>query len=490
MITYLREVTSPVSPYLIALDLGTTSAKAYSITPDGKVLRTHHEFLTSHFGTAGEAEQDALNIIEAVKRLLKHVVIDDHPCLGISLSAAMHSLLAVDEDGTPLTPAMLWSDTRSTSIAEQLRHSYAQKIYSISGTPVHPFSPLSKLHWLRQFQHDVFRSAHRFVSLKEMVVHYLTGQWTVDQSIASATGFFDVDQRVWSEEILRDVGISSAKLSTVVPSDTRLSLLADVAKSMNLSTETPVIIGASDGCLAQWGSDALTGDIAITLGTSGAVRIASSKRPLDPDGKLFTYILNNQHWICGGATNAGTAILDWFRTTFEPNAPTNLEDYLKPVSSIAPGSDGLLALPFMLGERAPVYDAAARGVFDGISIHHTTLHFRRALMEGIAFELRWILESLEERMGKRDVIRLGGGITHSPTWVQCLSDILGRDILVMTGIDSSAWGAALMGFRAIGYPLPPSSHSQVMIHPVRQHAEIYLRLFDRYKKLYHPSAVS
>lgn len=471
---------------MIAIDIGTTSAKCFSVSPEGEIISSDQRFYTTHFSRHGFAEQDPDLIFKSVIELLKNSIIPSSQCVGISFSAAMHSLTAIDDQGHLILPLLIWSDTRSVKQSKRIIESgWGQKFYEITGTPIHPMSPLCKLIWLKENVPDVFNKAHKFLSIKEYVLFRLTGELVIDHSTASATGIFDLEKLDWSDEVLRYIALDKEKLSRPVPVEHLLFLQKNQAAYLQLDEKTPLIVGASDGCLAQWGSDALSGDdITITLGTSAAVRVASSRREIDPHGKVFNYILNDRKFICGGATNCGSALLTWFRNSIDANASEDIQEFAKQSCQAPTGCDGLLTIPFLLGERAPVYDPDASGIFWGVKMHHTKIYFQRSLLEGICFEIKWILETVEEVFGKRNNVIVSGGIIRSQIWLQLLCDVIGRKIITYAGMDASAAGATRLGFEALkmDYVLPKANPS--IINPDLNATALYEKHFLIFKEIY------
>jgi gluconokinase len=472
--------------YLIAIDIGTTSAKSFSISTKGEILFSHQAFYPTDFSKQGFAEQNPELIFNSVVDLITDSVIPSARCLGICFSAAMHSLTAVDDRGKGILPLLIWSDTRSRDQTQKIiDEGLAQRFCNITGTPVHPMSPLPKLLWLKEHRSEIFIAAHKFLSIKEYVLFRLTDNFVVDYSTASATGLFGLDQLKWSSEVLSYVGLDKEKLSMPVPVDHSTLISESYTGKWGIDPKTPIIVGASDGCLAQYGSDALgPDDITITVGTSGAVRIASPTRKVDPQGKIFNYILNDKTFVCGGATNCGSALLTWFKNSMDKNAADDINEFVKQASKTPAGSDGLLCIPFLLGERAPVYNSNAAGIFWGVKIHHTSLHFQRALLEGICFEIKWILETIEKVFGGKNNLTLSGGITRSPVWVQLLCDVLGRTIITHSGIDASAAGAARLGFDALKVPFEAPKTSTSSYSPKSDFHDLYEKHFSVFKQIY------
>ncbi|MBS1505617.1 MAG: gluconokinase [Bacteroidetes bacterium] len=438
-------------PLLLAIDIGTTSAKGLLINTAGEVIASEQKFSDTVFPQPGFAEQNPQEILDGIVSILQKL--SGHEPVAICFSAAMHSLMATDEKGKALTPLMLWSDTRSIAQAKRLHDEHrAQRLYEITGTPVHPMSPLCKLLWLKENDPDTFAHAHKFISIKEYVLFHLTGEFVVDYSIASATGMFDLGRRCWADESLSLVGISAQRLSNPANGPKSLFMKAEYAQMLNL-VGIPLILGASDGCLAQLGSQAMgDGDMSITIGTSGAVRMATKQRKPDALGRVFNYILDDHHFICGGATNSGTALLQWYSTHIDSSSTTDLHEFAERVKDIPAGSEGLVMIPYLLGERAPLYQPEVKGAFLGITIQHTSRHFQRALLEGICFQLRWIAETVEEVCGPARSIYISGGFTRSAAWMQMLSDVLGKELILREENDASAIGAAQFGFRTLAIP--------------------------------------
>lgn len=474
-----------MSHYILSIDIGTTSAKALAVLQNGQVISTLQQFYPTHYPQPDFAEQDPDVLVKAVDNLLSQSIksLSDHSLRGIVLSCAMHGIMAVDELGNAATPLIIWADTRSKNEARQLKStSVGNKIYKRTGTPIHPMSPLCKLMWMKKYQPELFDRASKFISLKEYVLHHWTGEYAIDYSIASATGMFDIQSLSWCDEALNQIPLAKEKLSKPVSTRTVFQFSDSVAEQFGVSKETPIIIGASDGCLAQVGSQAMQeGDLTITLGTSGAVRVARSKFKLDEQQRIFSYWLDDQVFICGGATNNGTALLSWYSKTFA--AAADIQKFVEEVSDTPAGSDGLIVLPYWLGERAPLYNPDARGVFYGVSMHHTQKHFQRALLEGICFELRSIVESLEQVFGTQKRILVSGGIIRSREWLQMLGDVLGRTLLVADDHDASALGAARWAFETLGFEMESSQTATQKIDPNSNHHKVYEKSYILFKKL-------
>jgi gluconokinase len=224
-------------------------------------------------------------------------------------------------------------------------------------------------------------------------------------------------------------------------------------------------------------------DLTITIGTSAAVRRVSRKNLEDPQLRLFNYPLDEKILISGGASNNGTVIIDWFNREFN-NSSQNLKEFVKDTVAVAPGSSGLIALPYLQGERAPIYNPKARGVFFGVSVRHTPNHFKKALLEGICYEILSIVKSVEAVHGPSDKIFVSGGFTYSADWVQLLSNVLGRELIQTEVNDASAIGAAMVGFEALGLSFDHRSGERKLYEPDTELSQFYQKQFEVFEQLY------
>ncbi|MDX1940828.1 MAG: gluconokinase, partial [Saprospiraceae bacterium] len=441
--------------YLIAIDIGTSSTRSVAFSTEGQLLCSKSVSYPIQSPQPGWQEQDPQSILDAVIKTVQKVVksVGAAP-IGISLSAAMHSLLAVDEQGEVLTPCIIWADNRSVEYAEELKNTELGKaIYRHTGTPIHPMSPLCKIAWLRDKQPEIFSKAYKFVGIKEYVLFHLFGQWRVDYSIASAMGMFDKQTLDWYAPALELAGITAARLPELVPPVFVLNpLKAEAAEELGLDSQTPFVIGASDGCLANLGALALEkGETVITLGTSAAIRMTTQASTYDEQERIFNYLLVEDLYIAGGASNNGGIVFQWFAEAFlRIDSKEKAFKSIKKIRKIPAGSEGLLFLPYLTGERAPVWDSKSKGVFFGVTKNHNKLHFQRAVLEGIFLNVLQIGKALEETVGSMETIYVNGGLAQIDILVQMLADIFGKAIHIQENEEGSAFGAFLMGMKALG----------------------------------------
>ncbi|TDB51210.1 MULTISPECIES: gluconokinase [Bacillaceae] len=486
---------------MIGVDIGTTTTKSVLFTADGKVKESHHVGYPLHTPDALTAEQKPDEIFAAVLSTIKKVVakgkVNKEDLKVVSFSSAMHSLIAVDESGEPLTNCITWADKRAATYADKLCNQ-RMELYKRTGMPLHPMSPLVKIKWLKHEHPEIFEKTAKFISIKEYIFHKLFDEYIVDYSIASATGMLNLETKQWDEVALTNAEISSVQLSTIVPA-THVSkgIKSEIAHTLKINEDTPFVIGASDGVLSNLGLDAIDqGEIAITIGTSGAIRTVTKKPVLDKEGRTFCYAFTDDLWVVGGPINNGGMILRWAKdelakseSAVAERLDVNVYDLLtKMADTIRPGAEGLIFHPYLSGERAPLWDADARGSFSGLSLHHGKEHMIRAVLEGIMYNLYTVLEPLEELLGPAREIKASGGFARSEVWKQMMADIFNAEVRIPESFESSCLGAAVLGLYAIGEVESVNVVEKMVgktthLEPIAENVKVYKKILPVYRDI-------
>ena len=489
--------------YMIGVDIGTTSTKAVLFSENGKIIAKSDGEYPLLTPAPAIAEQDSEEIFKTVIASVKGVMTDSgiHPeqVLFVSFSSAMHSVIAVDDNGKPLTRCITWADNRSAEWSARLKKDFGgHELYLRTGTPIHPMSPITKLMWLRHEQESLFNKTAKFISIKEYVYYQLFHQYVVDLSIASSTGLLNLNTLNWDEEALKIAGINEDRLSTLVPTTHIMTGLdRGYAAAMGLSPSTPFVLGASDGVLSNLGVNAIgPGVVAATIGTSGAIRTVVDKPMTDPKGRIFCYALTEDKWVIGGAVNNGGMIFRWVRDQLAASEVEtakrlgiNPYDVLTKIAErVAPGSDGLLFHPYLTGERAPLWDPNARGSFFGLTLNHQKEHMIRSVLEGVIFNMYTVLLAMEEQMGTPAKIHATGGFARSPIWRQMMADIFNQQVIVPESYESSCLGAVVLGLYATGrtesLDIVASMVGGTHEHqPIEQNAVVYKSLLPIYIRI-------
>jgi len=442
---------------VVAVDIGTTSTKVVAYDAGGRARASHSTGYPLLDPQPGYAEQDPAAILDAVVTGLRAVCEHVGPFACLSFSSAMHSLLGLDARGTPLTPLITWADARATQEAEALRATPAGlALHRRTGTPVHPMSPLTKLIWFAQHEPGRARRVAHWVGIKEYVLLALCGQLVTDHSMASGTGLLELERLDWDAEALALAGVTPDRLPALVPTTAVLpGLTAAAARATGLPAGTPIVAGAGDGPLANLGLGAVRpGVAACSIGTSGALRVMVEQPGVDPSGGVFCYALTPGRWVVGGAVNNGGIVLEWAGDALAPDlasdAPGRARALLELAAAVPPGSDGLLMLPYLLGERAPQWSALPLGAYVGLTREHRRGHLARAAIEGVCLQLSLVLDSVRAAGNEVREVRATGGFARSPLWRQLLADVLGMPVGFPASHEGSSWGAALLGMHALG----------------------------------------
>ena len=481
---------------VVGVDLGTSAVKVLAVTTGGRELASGSEFYGLETPQAEFVEQDADLVYTATMRVLARVLSDvrlrGSEVAAIGFSAAMHGVLCVDEAGEPLSRVITWMDRRAHAVADRWRaDGSALELYRATGAPMHPMLPVAKLRWLAESDPDLFAKTRRFVGLKELVVFRWTGEWLVDHGIGSATGMLDLRSRDWSARALDMAGVTPERLSRPVPPSTALrSFRPAVARELGLTDTTAVVLASSDGPLANIGVGAEgTQDVALTLGTSGAVRILADAPMLDDHARTFCYCADDARYVVGGPTSAAGASLDWIFGLLLDELPKE-ERFAHAAAlagGVAPGAQGLVVLPFFAGERAPYWNSELRGAFDGLDLAHDRRTILRAAFESVVFGVYSVYEVVRELSGDAERLLLSGGLTKAPLIRHLLADVFQLPAVQPREQEASAFGAALLAAQAVGVVGDASAAARAAgydapTEPNPALAETYRAAYEKYRR--------
>lgn len=482
---------------ILGVDAGTTACKVVAAGPGARILGIGTGAYPVQNPRPGWAEQDAGVVWDGVVCALKETLAagDVKHVRALSFSGTLHSLLPVQTGGgevKPLAPAIIWADTRSAAVAQELRtRTDAVALYRRTGCPVQAMYPLAKLLWLRKHQPAIFEAADMWLSLKDYLIYRLTGRVLTEPSISAGTGYMDLDKRAWDDEALSLAGVEPAQLPEIQPSNTQVPILPGVAKDIGLPDDAVVVLGGSDGALANLGAGAISGgDAALTIGTSGAIRFVAPRAGSSgahafthPQGKTWCYLMPGGDYLVGGAINNGGLVLNWFHDAFG-----EVEAEQEAAAALAPGAGGLIFLPFLTGERCPNWNANARGVLFGLSVRHERAHMVRAIMEGVAFRMYSVLEALSE-LDEITAIHASGGFINSPLWLQIVADVLGREIRLPDTKEMSGVGAVFVAMESLGMVETLAETARFVnvgegALPDREKHKVYRELFAQFQSIY------
>lgn len=443
---------------IVGLDVGTTGVKAVAFGVDSSWRQIAIREYPLLQPMPGQEVQDPATLLTAIGDALTECLsaIGTSKVLAISVSAAMHGLIALDAQLHPLTPLITWADSRGSDQARDLRASgQAAHLQALTGAPVHPMAPLVKLMWFAENDRRTWTAARWWVGLKDYVLLWLTGQLVTELSSASGTGLLDMSTREWSPVAIDVCGVPPECLPPIRQPTSTLPVAPAVARQIGVPMNTPVVLGAGDGPLGNLGTGATARGVAgLSLGTSGAVRIAVDRPQLDAYGALFCYALTADVWVVGGAISNGGGVMRWAGKSLVPDVTdaaggTGDAAVLKLASAAPAGCDGLVMLPYLFAERAPLWDLDLGGGYLGLRRDHTRAHLVRAALEGVCTQMRLILDRIDEVEKVRSV-RVTGGVFRSPLWREVMAGMLARPLHVVDAAEGTAMGAAALGLFALG----------------------------------------
>jgi xylulokinase len=471
---------------LLGIDLGTGSVKALLLASDGRVLGEASSSYAVSAPRPGWAETDPSDwwqgTCEAVRR-----AVGEHPreVTALGLSGQMHGVVPCLEDGTPLRPAILWADMRSSATLAAYQ-ALVPGQRSRLANPVAAGMAGPSLLWLREHERDVYRAARWALQPKDWLRLRLTGTVHADPSDASATLLFDLQQDRWSDEITGALGLRNDWLAPIRPSHEIAGALTDeAAAELGLEAGLPVATGAADAAASAFGSGLIApGQVQINIGTAMQIFAIRDAPVIDPTLRTHLYRSATGGWYAMAAMqNAGIA-LEWVREILG----LSWEEMYQQAFEVAAGCEGVTFLPYLTGERTPHLDPEIRGAWSGLALSHDRAHLARASFEGVAFALKDGLKALEQTGIEAETLRLAGGGTLQSSWRQLLADVLGKPLYAVSVPSASAKGAALLAglaggvFKSISETASLSPEPELVATPTQQ-PELE-SAFGRFRALY------
>ncbi len=492
--------------YLLGIDIGTSGTKTVLFDLSGKAIESCTIDYPLYQEQNGWAEQEPEDWWQAARDTIITVIrksgIKTSDIKGIGLSGQMHGLVMLDENGSVLRRSIIWCDQRTgRECAEITGRVGAERLISITANPALTGFTASKILWVRNNQPDIYRKCAHILLPKDYIRYKLTGEFATEVSDASGMQLLDVPKRKWSGEILSKLEIPQNLLPKVYESpEITGQVSAGAAKATGLAKGTIVVGGGGDNAAAAVGTGVVTDGTAFTtIGSSGVVYAHSSKLAIEPKGRVHTFCCAVPGaWHVMGVTQGAGLSLQWFRNNFcrseiQKAKRLGVDPYYlmdKMAEQIAIGSEKLLYLPYLMGERTPHLDPDCRGVFFGLSAIHTKPHLIRAIMEGVTYSLRDCIDILREMGIRIDEMLACGGGGASPFWRQMLADVFGCEIRAIISKEGPALGVAILAGVGAGFYKSVEEACKAIVKtnppekPNRKNSRQYEKYYEVYKILY------
>jgi xylulokinase len=437
--------------FVLGLDVSTTATKAVLVDDAGSVVGIGTAEYPYDSPQPLWSEQDPelwwTGTVAAIRSVLASTGVSGGDITAIGLSGQMHGAVLLDAADRVLRPAILWNDQRTAAECDAIRAAVGpERLIAITGNDALTGFTAPKLVWVRDHEPDIWRRVAHVVLPKDFVRLRLTGEYALDKADGAGTILFDLAARDWSPEVLGALGIDLAWMPATfegpVPTG---GLTTAAAAATGLRAGTPVVAGGGDQAANAVGVGVVDpGTVALSLGTSGVVFAATDRPIIEPAGRVHAFchaVPGRWHLMSVMLSAAGS--LRWFRDALAPGV--DFGDLVAAAGEVPAGSDGLLFLPYLTGERSPHPDPLARGAFVGLTVRHDLRHLTRSVLEGVAFGLRDGLDLMTAAgMPAPSEIRVSGGGTASPLWRQILADVLDAEIATVATTEGAAFGAAVL----------------------------------------------
>jgi xylulokinase len=481
---------------ILGIDSSTTATKAVLVDDTGRVIGTASSSYDYETPEPLWSEQSPglwwQGSIESIRRVVAESGTAPKEIEAVGLTGQMHGSVLLDHDGEVIRPAILWNDQRTGDQCDEIRRRVGrERLIGITGNDALTGFTAPKLLWVQTHEPDNWARVRHVLLPQDFVRLRLTGDYAVDVADGSGTVLFDLKDRTWSSEILGALEVPSSLMpSTFEGPDVTGKISDEGAGATGLLAGTPVVAGGGDQSANAVGVGAIApGVVALSLGTSGVVFATTDGPAVEPEGRVqsFCHAVPGR-WHMMGVMLSAAGSLRWLRDALAPDR--SFDQLVAGAAEIPSGSDGLIFLPYLTGERTPHPDPLARGAFVGLTVQHDLRHMTRAVMEGVAFGLKDGLDLMVEAgTAAPDEIRASGGGTRSRLWRQILADVLQARIALVPAEEGAAYGAALLGAVGAGWfdSLEKATAEVIRVEPTAspsEDVELYAEAHHRYRQLY------
>ncbi|MCD7736040.1 MAG: FGGY-family carbohydrate kinase [Lachnospiraceae bacterium] len=480
--------------YILSHDIGTSGDKAALFTVDGEFVKAVVAPYDTDRPEFGWAEQDSEDWWKAVCVSTRELTegIDKSLIAGIACTGTMNGCLCLDRDGKPLMKSIIWQDGRAGEECDELKERMGMhEIKNISGIPLSPNFSVSKMMWVKKHRPDIYEKTEHCIQPKDYISYRMTGRFVTDPSDACMYQCYDVRNGRWSEKILETAGIRKNILPEVIGSaDVAGYLTKNAAEQTGLLEGIPVVAGAGDGTASSLGLGLFDkGTEMISIGSSGGASMVIGELTCELEyGYPIGKHVSDGLYVVGGAIQSAGASLEWAKKTIAPD----IEDYsgiYKLASEAPPGSNGVMFLPYLQGERTPFWNVNAKGSFLNLSSVNTRADMMRSVMEGVAMHLGYVHRELQ-KYEKTKLVLVNGRGTQSELWCGIISDVLGMEVrrYPEAGMETSL-GAAMLASYGLGFVKEYRDFTDKLgecsvIQPDMENHRLYQEMLDYFIGLY------
>lgn len=487
---------------VLGIDVGTGGTRAVLLDEAGKVVASATgEHAPISAPQIGWAEQDPRDwwraTCAAIKECLQLALVSADEIAGVGLTGQMHGMVLLDAEGEVLRPAIIWCDQRTEAEGRAITAKVgARRLIELTANPALTNFTLTKIWWMQQHEPEIWSRVRTVLLPKDYARFRLSGARACDVADASGTLLFDVAHRRWSEPMAAISSIDLRILPQIFESPEVSGQISDEgARATGLRAGTPVVAGAGDQAAGAVGMGIVRpGAVSATIGTSGVVFAATAAPTMDPQGRIHTFChAVPGRWHVMGVTQAAGFSLRWFRDEIcgsVNGSRVSYDELTAEAAKTKPGADGLLWLPYLMGERTPHLDPDARGALVGLTAQHTRGHVVRAILEGVAFSLRDTFTIFHELKLPVESIRLGGGGARGKLWRQIQADVYGMPVEILEAEEGAAYGAALLAGVGVGVWKSVERACEIavkvaeVVSPNPAHVALMNRRYEQYRALY------
>lgn len=483
---------------VLTVEIGTTSCKTIAFSIEGSKLSSSELEYKTYFPKPGWAEQDPdewfqsfiITSRSCLKKLRRKW--SELKVLAVTFTGQMHSLVPVDKEGEKLYNAIILQDKRSVEQCREIEERVGKlRVHELTGNVLDPSTAAPKVLWLIQEKPGVVEKTYKFLPPKDYVRNKLTKSFSTDPIDASGTMMYDLRTGRWSEEILSAIGLDESLLPEVRDyCEVDGSIDSEFSEKTGIPRGTSILIGAGDDVDALGVGAVKPGQATEHMGTTGEMAVVSNKFVFDSKCRVecYPYPINGL-WGVGGPTQASGAALKWFKDSFRVRGRRAYDRIFDSASKAPLGSDGLLFLPFLMGERSPLWSSKARGVFYGVTFKHSFKHFARSVLEGVAFNLKMILDVIESLGVKANIVISSGKASKNLLWRRIRADVYGKPIALTNVEEAAPFGIlilSLVGLRieeSIDKAVSKLVRVREVVEPDFKNHEKYMKAYEEYRAL-------